>query len=446
VATSLFVRGLESFLEENFMRVLLTGATGLIGSAVAARLSGDGHEVVAVARRVGPARPGLRWIAVDMRQARMPADWALHLEGVEAVINCAGILQDSISDSTAAVHAEGPAALFAACEKAGIRRVIHFSAIGVDLETPTDFSRTKAQGDQALMATGLDWVVLRPSVVVGPAAYGGSALFRGLAAVPVIPHVGDAGKLQVVQLNDVVETVMHFLRVDAPRRVALDLAGREPLDFNEVVADYRSWLGWPPARQVRVLPFLMDTAYRLGDFAGWLGWRPPIRTTARKEIRRGAVGDAGPWIAMTGIVPRSLEQSLAATPASVQERWFAKLYLLKPAMIAVLSLFWIVTGLISLGPGWDSGIGLLREGGVTGAAAAATVAAGALADLCIGIGIALRRSAWPALWAAVVLCVVYAVLGTMLVPRLWMEPLGPILKIWPILVLHFGALAILDDR
>jgi uncharacterized protein YbjT (DUF2867 family) len=428
------------------MRVLLTGATGLIGSAIAARLLGGGHEVVAVARRTGPARPGLRWIAADMRQARMPADWAPYLEGVEAVINCAGVLQDSVSDSTAAAHAEGPAALFAACEKTGVRRVIHFSAIGVDLETPTDFSRTKAQGDRALMATGLDWVVLRPSVVVGRAAYGGGALFRGLAALPVIPRVGDAGRLQVVQLDDVVETVMHFLRADAPRRVALDVAGREPLDFNDVVAAYRSWLGWKPARQVRVPPFLMDTMYRLGDFAGWMGWRPPIRTNARKEIRRGAVGDAGPWIAMTGIVPRSLEHSLAATPASVQERWFAKLYLLKPAMIAVLSLFWTATGLISLGPGWDNGVELLREGGITGVAAAATIAAGALADLAIGIGIALRRTAWQALWAAVVLCVVYAVLGTVLVPRLWMEPLGPIMKIGPILVLHLGALAILDDR
>jgi NAD(P)-dependent dehydrogenase (short-subunit alcohol dehydrogenase family) len=151
------------------MRVLLTGATRLIGSAIAASLLRDGHEVVAVARRKGLSRPGLRWVAVDVRRARRPADWSSHLDGVAAVISCTGVLQDGVSDST-------------------------------------------------------------------------------------------------------------------------------------------------------------------------------------------------------------------------------------------------------------------------------------LADLCIGIGIAVRRTAWQALWAAVALCLVYAVLGTVLVPRLWMEPLGPIMKIWPILTLHFAAVAILDDR
>jgi uncharacterized protein YbjT (DUF2867 family) len=388
----------------------------------------------------------VRWVGLDMRDAKRPVDWVPHLDGVDAAINCAGVLQDGFSDSTAAAHARGPAALFSACEQAGIRRVIHVSAIGVDREAPTESSRSKAQSDRTLMATGLDWVILRPSVVVGRPAYGGSALFRGLAALPIVPHISGAGMLQVVQLDDVVDTVVYFLRPDAPRRVALDIAGLEPLDFNDVVAAYRSWYGWRPARQVRVPRWLMAVTCRLGDFAGRLGWRPPIRTTAQKEILRGAVGDPGPWIAMTGIVPRSLEQSFAATPAAVQERWFARLYLLKPVLLAVLSLFWIVTGLISLGPGWDMGVALMREGGVTGRGATAAVVAGALADLCIGIAIALRRTARPALWAAVALSLVYAVLGTLLVPRLWIEPLGPMLKIWPIVALHLAALAILEDR
>jgi hypothetical protein len=74
------------------------------------------------------------------------------------------------------------------------------------------------------------------------------------------------------------------------------------------------------------------------------------------------------------------------------------------------------------------------------------VAAGALADICIGIGIACRRTARAALWAGIALSVAYAVLGTLLLPRLWIEPLGPMLKIWPILALHLGALATLEDR
>jgi uncharacterized protein YbjT (DUF2867 family) len=427
------------------VRVLLIGSTGLIGSAIAARLLAEGHEVTGVGRRGGP-QPGMRWITLDVRNASRPGDWLPLLKGIDAVINCVGVLQDSTLDSTQAAHASGPAALFAACETAGVRRVIHLSAIGADRETPSAFSRTKAIGDQALMTSNLDCVILRPSVVVGRGAYGGSALFRGLAALAVQPRAQDAGPMQIVQLDDVVATVVWFLRPEAPARVQLELAGPDRLAFDDVVASYRNWLGWKPARRIRVPRWLMDLAYRLGDFAGWLGWRPPIRSTAQQEIVRGAIGDPGPWTQMTGIVPRSLEDSLRTAPATVQEKWFARLYLLKALVFGVFSAFWIATAVMSLGPGWDIGIGLMHEGGVTGIAAPLTVIAGALADLCIGIGIAFRRTARSALYAALLLSLTYVVIGTILVPRLWIDPLGPMLKIWPVLVLNLVALAILEDR
>lgn len=427
------------------MHVLVTGATGLIGSAIARRLLAAGYKVTGVTRREGTAHPGLRWVNLDIRNATRAEDWLPRLVGIDAVINCAGVLQDSPSDSTEAAHASAPAALFAACEKTGVRRVVHLSAIGVDRETPTAFSATKAKGDQALMASGLEWVILRPSVVVGQGAYGGSALFRGLASLPVVPRVADAGKLQIVQLDDLMKTIVWFLRPEAPSRVQLEIAGPDRLSFGDVVAAYRNWLGWKPARQVHVPRWFMGLMYRLGDFAGWLGWRPPIRSTGEQEIKRGAIGDPEPWTSMTGIVPRSLETSLAE-PASVQEKWFASLYLLKPVVLGVLSLFWIATAFMSLGPGWDIGIGLMHEGGVTGIAAPLTVTAGALADLCIGIGIAFRRTVRPALYAAIALSLVYVVIGTILVPQLWIDPLGPMLKIWPVIALNLVALAILKDR
>jgi uncharacterized protein YbjT (DUF2867 family) len=427
------------------VRVLLTGANGFIGSALATRLVADGHEVMGVARRGGEPRPHMRWITLDMRNATRPEDWLPHCNGIDAVVNCVGVLQDSTLDSTDAAHATAPSALFAACAKAGVRRVIHLSAIGVDRQTPSAFTRSKAAGDKALMASGLDWVILRPSVVVGRRAYGGSALFRGLAALPILPRLQDAGELQIIQLNDVT-AVMWFLRPEAPAQVQLELAGPERLALEEVVAAYRKWLGWRPARTLHVPRWATNLAYRLGDFAGWLGWRPPIRSTAQQEIVRGAVGDPAPWMSMTGIVPRSLGANLGVEPATVQEKWFARLYLLKPVVFAVFSAFWIATAFMSLGPGWDIGIGVLHEGGVHGVAAPLTVVAGALADLAIGIGIAYRRTTKPALYAALILSLTYVVIGTYLVPRLWIDPLGPMLKIWPMLALNLVALAILEDR
>lgn len=430
------------------MRVLVTGASGLIGAAVVARLLAAGHRVVGVARDTArPARsvPAVQWVEIDIARATRPEDWLPCLAGVDAVVNCAGVLQDSARDSTQGVHVDGIGALFAACERAGLRRVVQISAIGVDRGPPTAFSATKRAGDDALMRRDLDWAVLRPSVVLGPAAYGGSALFRGLAALPMLPVVPDTGALQVVQLDDVTATVAFFLAPDAPARAMLDLAGPERLSVTDIVRQYRAWLGWPEPRLVAVPAWLAGVAFRLGDVAGWLGWRPPLRTTARQELRRGAIGDPLPWTELTGIVPQGLAAALSRRPASVQERWFAALYLLKPVAWVVLALYWVVTGLLALGPGYAIGVGLMQESGA-GVLSGPAVVAGGLIDIATGVAVACRRTARIGLWAALAVSLFYLIAVTVLSAGLWLDPLGPFVKVLPILVLNLVALAILDDR
>ncbi|MBP2233657.1 uncharacterized protein YbjT (DUF2867 family) [Sinorhizobium kostiense] len=428
------------------MRVLVIGASGLIGSAICAKLIERGDEVVRVVRPgSAPAVIASGKIAeLDLAQAA-PDDWLPHLSGVDAVVNCAGTLQDGPGEDTSAVHFHGPSALFKACERAGVRRVIHFSAMGVEKEQPSAFSRTKLEGDKALMASDLDWIILRPSVVLGPGAFGASALFRGLAALPWLPLMPGTGRLQVVRLEDVVRTVEVFLDPASASRLVIEVAGPDALSFEEVVNSYRHWFGWPAARAVNMPAALAGAVYRLSDFAGALGWRPPTRSTAQKEIVRGAVGDNRPWIVETGIKPAALGEALARTPVSVQERWFAKLYLLKPVIFIVLSLFWVLTGIISLTIGYELGIDLMQRTGA-GALSGPSVVAGALADMVIGVAIAFRRTSRIGLYGAAGLSLFYAVAGTILLPELWREPLGPLMKIWPILVLHLVALAILKDR
>lgn len=430
------------------MRILLIGAGGLIGSAVAARLRRDGDEIVAVGRGGGPAArrvPVDRWVRLDLRQATSVEAWLPHLAGIEAVVNCAGVLQDSSRDSPRKIHREMPAALWRACEAAGVRRVIHFSALGVDRGGITEFSRSKFEGDEALEASGLDWIILRPSVVVGRPAYGGSALFRGLASLPVFPNPAEAGSVDVVQLDDVVETVARLVGPGASSRMALELTGPDRLAFADVVAAYRRWLGWTPARRFTAPGWLMGLAYRAGDALARLGWRPPIRSTAGKEIRRGATGDDGPWRTATGIEPQPLADALAANPASVQERWFSRLYLLKPVAIGTFALFWLLTGLISLGPGYERATRYMLAGG-GGPLSEPSVIAGGLADIAVACAIAWRPTAKFGLWAALGLSLFYIVAGTLLLPGLWADPLGPMMKIWPILALNLLCLAILDER
>ena len=134
-------------------RVLLLGAAGLIGSAVLARLATERVPVRAVTRRGAVNSAGVEWRVLDLARLVEPDDWLPHLEGVEAVVNCAGVLQGG--DGVRAVHVDSARALYAACERAGVRRVVHLSAIGVERGALSEFSATKRAGEEALMGTAL---------------------------------------------------------------------------------------------------------------------------------------------------------------------------------------------------------------------------------------------------------------------------------------------------
>jgi len=189
----------------------------------------------------------------------------------------------------------------------------------------------------------------------------------------------------------------------------------------------------------------MGLAYRLGDLVAKFGWRPPIRTTARKEIVRGAIGDPSAWIQATGMQPRSLGAALAAEPASVQERWFSNLYLLKPLIIGIFALFWLMTGLVSLGPGYAHAELLMLKAGA-GPLSGPSVIAGGITDIIVGTAMLFRRTCRLALVAALGVSIFYVLAGTLLLPVLWTDPLGPMMKIWPILVFNLVALAVLEER
>src|SRR5262249_7409908 len=194
------------------------------------------------------------------------------------------------------------------------------------------------------------------------------------------------------------------------------------------------WMRLAPARHFPLPRWASLALFRLGDALSLLGWRPPVRTTARLEIAQGSAGDASEWTRLTGIEPRDLATALIAEPASVQERWFARLYFLKPVVLATLSLSWILSGLIALAAGYQSAKALLQEAGL-GEFAGPLLIVGAIFDIVIGAAIAVRTLAGAALYAALGLSVFYALAATILLPRLWADPLGPTVKIIPILVL-----------
>ncbi|MGE0034306.1 MAG: SDR family oxidoreductase [Xanthobacteraceae bacterium] len=432
------------------MRVLITGAYGLIGSACTARLSRDDHAVVGVGREVSAARrsfPDVRWIAADVARLDTPAAWRPLLADIDAVVNCVGVLQDGIRDSTRDIHVTATCALFDACAEAGIRRVVHVSAVGAAPDGPSAFSHTKAQAEAHLATLDLDWVILRPALVISPIAYGGTAMLRGLAGIPLLtPVIAPDAPIQVVSAHDVAETVAFALGPAAPGRVTWDLAHPQTHRLAEIVVAIRQWLGWPSGPLVA----LPDAITRLMSFAadvlGWLGWRSPARSTAVAQLTAGVVGEPLSWIAATGIKPQSLRDILAAHPAGVQERWFARLYLLKPVAILVLALFWFATGVIALGPGRASSLAHLHAAGVHAPLDQIILIGGAIFDIVLGFLLLVRRAARMVLITMLAVTPFYVLTGTLLAPELWADPLGPLTKIGPLMIATLFTLAILDER
>jgi uncharacterized protein YbjT (DUF2867 family) len=375
------------------------------------------------------------------------------LAGIDAVVNCVGVLQDGLHDDAHVVHVAATVALFDACVAAGIRRVVHISAIGADAAGPTAFARTKAAADAHLAALDLDWMILRPALVLAPAAYGGSALLRALAAFPLLtPLPAGASRIQVVSVDDVAATVALCLAPAAPgagaapARSTWELAHPQAHALGEIVAALRRWLGYRPVPAVTVPPAIAAAVAGIADALGRLGWRSPLRSTALAQLGAGVVGDPSAWMRSTGIRPQSLDDILAAQPAGVQERWFARLYLIKPVAIAALALFWVATGVLALGPGRTAAMAHLTQAGLSPPLARLTVDLGALFDIVLGVLLCVRRFARPVLLVMLAVTPLYILAGTMLAPRLWIDPLGPLTKIVPLLIATLFVLAIIDER
>lgn len=431
------------------MRVLVVGAYGLIGSYVVARLLADGREVLAVGRDILTASrrvPEAKWVEADLATTPV-AGWTALLDRIDAVVNCAGALQDSPRDNLCGVHLKGVERLLAACAIAGVGRFVHISAAGLVEAEAMAFGRTKLAAEGVIEASGLDWVILRPGLVIAPAAYGGTALLRGLAAFPlVIPTAYATSLVQVVSVEDVASAVERSLGPDASPRRKIDLVHAEALSLERLLAELRRWLGLRKAPSLRIPTVVASLVGRAADALAYLGWRSPMRTTALAQLKIGVRGDGSAAERELGLELRSLREMLGSWPSGVQERWFAKGYFLKPAVLATLFLFWFASGLIGLTVGRDEAVAVVTEAGASPEIAFFAVVAGSLVDMALAIAVIFRRRSALALQGMLAVSAAYLLGASVLRPDLWLDPLGPLIKTIPAALLALAALSTLDER
>lgn len=432
------------------MRILVLGGYGLIGLAIARTLQTAGHSVTAVgrARTVGPRlAPRLRWISVDIASVLSPSHWRPLLEDIDVVVNAAGALQQGLRDDLERIHHIAIAALAAACAEAGAPRLVHISAPGARIDASTEFMRSKARGDQAIKRSGIDWIIVRPGLVIGRDAYGGSALLRAMAAFPVVlPIALGEKRIQTVALTDVARVVREAVEGAIPVSTDVDLVEDTPHSLREVAEWLRSWMGVHPATAtIRVPSGMVRIVAKVADLMGYLGWRSPLRTTAVRALETEVLGDPKPLRAIRGASLQSLEHFLDEIPASTQERWFARAYLLLPLMVATLSAFWIASGIIGVLE-VERAAETIPADALPPSLAAQLVVAGAALDFALGTAVLFRPLARLACLGMVATSLLYLVAGSVLTPDLWLDPLGPLVKIVPAMVLAAVTAALLEAR
>ncbi len=389
--------------------------------------------------------PGVTRIQGDLRACLRPEDWEAPLAGVDCVVNCAGALQDGPLDDLEAVHHTAVAALGQACAQKGVS-VVQISAIGANPEAGTDFMRTKAAGDAALRDSGAPLWILRPGLVIGQSDYGGTALLRMLAAVPwVQPIAHPQSPVQSVGMPDLCTAVTQAVAKDLPQG-SYDLVEDAPSPLSDVLAQTRCWMGFPPARTNLPMPgWLTRLIARGADALGRLGWRSPLRSNAMTVMADGVVGDPVPYRAATGRSLAGLTQVYADLTCAREHRLAARMSLLMPLVIAVLSLFWLLSGLFGL-IGVSAATAVLTGAGWSTAAAIASVVFWSIVDITLGLAILWRPWAARACLLQAAVALFYLLAASLAVPGLWLDPLGPLVKILPAMTLSLVAWPLLQSR
>ena len=429
-------------------KAYVLGGYGFIGANCIRALKRAGYEVTGIGRSLEAglaSDPGISWLERDI--ARTDADvWKRDFADADVVVNASGALQDGARDSLKAIHETAVAELIAALT--GSKTLfIQISAAGVSEDASTGFFRTKARGDVLIAGSDLNWIVLRPVLVIGPEAYGGTALLRASAAMPGLGFAIHSGvPVQTVFVADLAEAVVQAASGELGFNFIADVTEDRSASFGELTARIRTWLGYEPWRHTLPVP---DTVVRLiglgADALGWLGWRSPLCTNALKALEAGIVGDPSEWTKRGGLRLRSLEETLRAMPATRQERAFSRLYLLLPATIAVLSLFWTLSGLIGF-LSFGEAAAVLTDKGVSGSLAGTAVLGGAVIDIGLGLAILARKWTRPASLGMVVVSLAYLTGGSLVAPDLWADPLGPLVKVLPALMLALLPALLLERR
>jgi len=223
-------------------KIVITGGTGFVGRSVCEALAAAdaGCRLVVPTRRLANGHTVVTLPTVDLVEADVHStdEMAALLQGADALVHLVAILHGS-ADAFDRVHVQLPRSLAAACARAGVRRVVHVSALGVAANAPSDYLRSKAAGEavwqQALGAAGGDLTILRPSVIFGADDRFTNLFARLQRLFPVLPLAGTQARFQPVWVGDVAQAVLRSLQQRPGPGPVVECAGPQVLTLAEIV-------------------------------------------------------------------------------------------------------------------------------------------------------------------------------------------------------------------
>ncbi|MBC56992.1 MAG: complex I NDUFA9 subunit family protein [Confluentimicrobium sp.] len=249
--------------------VTIYGGSGFVGRYIARRMAKEGWRVRVAVRRpneAGFVRPYgvVGQVAPVFCNIRDDESVRAVMQGADAVVNCVGILAETGRNRFDAVQHEGAERIARIAAEEGIAHLVHLSAIGADAEAESAYARSKALGEEGVLAHFPDAVILRPSVIFGPE----DAFFNRFASMsrwgPVLGIVGADTKFQPVYVDDVAKAaVMGVLGQAAPG--IYELGGPEVSSFRDLMADMLKVIH--RRRLIMNIPFFLA-----GIMAGFLGF------------------------------------------------------------------------------------------------------------------------------------------------------------------------------
>jgi uncharacterized protein YbjT (DUF2867 family) len=219
----------------------ITGAFGFTGRALAERLLADGRDLVTLSRRTGESDPLRARLRVEPFDPDRPDLLVRALEGVDTLFNTYWIRFPRGAMTYERVVAQS-AALVSAARDAHVRRIVHVSVVNAAPDAPTPYVRAKAAVEAIVRSSGLEWVVVRPTLTYGPSDILINNLAWALRRLPVygLPGLGRYA-VQPVHVDDVARICVEASTIEAGHMI--DAAGPEILRYRDLVSMVRDAVG-----------------------------------------------------------------------------------------------------------------------------------------------------------------------------------------------------------